>query len=349
MPSRKKRTKTRRRQKRLRGGGKLNALPILGDTPEKKLEDLRNRWEMMLLLAHGKIVPGIVKVPANTYLMFNSPSGCRAMAMGGLPFRDIVVAHDQEEFLKKFLKSHEEKKELFQLTTPDIRQALSMNACYPEDFFTESGQFRRTTISKTLTQEQRLRTIYGPGESVNEMTLTFANSLFDLMYLGVFKLPIEFNYDEFVFSTAFMKMLVEKLNFQAWYKKSVENSEPKEVRDAKIQEGYTRTYEITHSLFGNVYGPNLRPIYVKLWPSHQNVKDGKADKSLSQVLAQLPPVPEGKVRFLYIGACRGIDCETPELAASLSRFVRRGSLSGSPEESSVALEAAKSLIKPMTN
>ncbi len=404
---RKMRKQTCRRQ---RGGGKLTFLPfvntptpgylIKGDkvTIENEIkEDILTDWESFVISAHGTLIPyEYFPVPENTYLIFNSPSGC--MAWGSIvPYADILVAESEEEFATKLAKEHlraiegvaeiegidpsmvdnghqrgplrgmSRRDTLLRTLAPFERQILkgTMNVkgdprivfnktagVYPKEF-NRVPIWERSTQSKELrnivTQEFIGKTIYGPGEVYPNMLLEFnsnvSNSFFNLL-LGAYRLPIKkvFHQEMLaqndirlkirkeikeafkkysdskknIVSFVFLKHTLESIiNDNLGFHVELEAMSLEELTREVLEKGLQRVTEINESFFTKENG-NFVADYLN------------TTQPLNAVLGRLPAVEEGKKRFIFITACRGIgfseamDIKTGlPVATKLGRLARR--------------------------
>ncbi len=326
--TRRNRRQSRKSRRRQRGGGKLDALPIGGATPAEQLTDLQTRWDIKLIMGHGQIIPGLAQVPADTYVLFNSPAGCRAIAEGGVPYPDVVIGDDRDEFLNKLVAAHNTRSGILDTTTADVRAALDIDACYNPEFFTDETFWRLSTKSGKLSNVQRKRTIYGPGEQVNEMSIAFINNMYEFLVLGVYNLPISRGFYEGKYYSALGVLRTDEASMYQHFASQSKAVQAKLLESAK---GKTRELDLTTFTRDS---PNLQPLYIGF------------TKKLSEVFAELPPVPAGQVRLLFIGACRGVQCAlpTPDVEEAMTRLARRGSLEGDPGGSSYALASVKRVV-----
>lgn len=317
----------RNRTRKQRGGGGLDALPLIGAKPEERLNDLRTRWDFKLVMGHGHIIPGVVQVPADTYVLFNSPAGCRAIATGGVPYPDIVIGDDKEAFFAKLGAAHETRSGILDTTTPEVRAALlAGDACYNPELFTDEGFWKLSTKSGKLTPQQLKRTIYGPGEAVNEMSIAFMNNSYEFLILGTYDLPIPNGFYYGSYMTALQSLREDQDRMYTFL-----SSQTPAAQEKLRKSGEEKTKALDLQVFGRD-SPNLHKLYI-----------GQT-KTLTQIFSDLPPVPAGQVRLLFVGACRGVQCALPEFVEPLTRAVRRGSLEGDPRGSAAALGDIKSVL-----
>ena len=339
-------------KRRQRGGGGLDRLPlavnpriddVLGRLPQglpkvnfqkeairtdpllflDTERELRNNWDFKLVMGHCTLIPADpVPVPENTYVLFNSPAGCLALAIGGLPQPDIILG-SKNEFLLKLAINHVFLEGLFESPHSGLRGAIQAEGCYPDAFFTEkqNDPLARSTIK--LKGKEKLRTIYGPGEEVPEMSIRFANNLFQQLILGVYDLPIDPAFDTKIKDS--YAFLLE----DAYRTAVAARGQLAETQKKLLESGLDRTHKADQALFGKRDGPNYHPEYVSAATSWQEAqaKESPADIRLSRVLAELPPLEAGKQRLVFIGSCRGITCKLPKSnVIPLTRAARRASL-----------------------
>jgi hypothetical protein len=303
------------------------ALLVADPSIEKKVKaELDAEWDFQLLMAHGEILPGMTAVPADTYVIFNSPAGCISLALNGLPSQAFVGPHNV--FYTQMAQEIVQKSGSFNTTDPDIRGLLMADSCYPESIFTlpRENFTRKTKFSNVIQKDPKLHTltIYGPGEPLYNMKMTFVNNTYQTLYLGLFELPIAPAFHAEVVDT--IGKLKKEQEFAA--KQLATQSEATMRRIVGTAGKTTSKYD--EALFKRA--PNLKPEYVS------------TTKTLDEILKELPPVPAGKKRLLFIGACRGICQEIKNKAeVNITRGLRRGSLS----EANMA--AAVAALKAETN
>lgn len=326
-----------------RGGGKLDRLPLainpaidaalgLPDSPAKKVEIIRlsgevrdefeRDWDFKLLMGHGELIPGgPAIVPENTYIVFNSPAGCIALAENGVPMLGLTVGTG-DEFRSKLALDHILRKGIFDTPVSVERIALVATGCYNPSFFENTGDYFAGSTKKLGPMEGK-RTIYGPNEPVPEMKIRFANNLYEQLVLGVFDLPIsrEFH-DKVMTSYAFLR--------DEGYRTAIAaQAQDEKTKKRLLEGGMEKTYEQDQRLFGRVDTPNYKPEYVSAAKSWQEAtaEVSPADRTLTEILANLPPLEAGKKRLLFIGSCRGITCKLPKsIKPALTQLARKASL-----------------------
>ncbi len=156
---------------------------------------------------------------------------------------------------------------------------------YPDEYCsTPRNIMSESTVASCLVNPlQKKQTIYGPGEKIQEMKINFSNNPRQMMMLGVYTLPIPRSFADALSKVSYMLM--------AQKGKKLEEMTPAELDAAEEEQAVHDVLALGESPIPN---PNLK----KDWILQQ--------KSLAEIFAGLPPVPAGKVRFLFINACRGV-------------------------------------------
>ena len=254
------------------------------------LEDFRNNWEFMYIMGHGVLEPRLPDaiVPPRTYVRFNSPGGCRSVDSANETL-DLapMMAFPQtftlpyEDFLRKMTEHHfDNTGPLESFTSLGERTAVSTTP-YPGNTYctTPRDMMSESTRANCLTSSQKKQTIYGPGENIHEMKIKFSNNPFDLSLIGLYMLPIPFDY---------VKRMSDETRTLPY--KDVRTLSPAELQAEMVKQKDldSRHYGVDSATL------NLRPRWI-----HQQM-------SLAQIFADLPKVPVGKVRFLFINSCRGV-------------------------------------------
>lgn len=289
----------------------------------KTLDEFDKGWDFKLVMGHGVLIPADpVSVPENTYVVFNSPAGCIALAMEGLPLPDIIVG-TRDEFLMKLAGSHIFLEGMFESPHSGQRAKIEAEGCYPDAFFTEDQENRLARSTIKLKGKTKLRTIYAPGDLIPEMNIRFANNLYQQLILGVYDLPL---------NPALEKRIHDSYAFlldDAYRTAIAARGQLAATQQKLIESGLELTYKADQALFGKPDRENYHPEYVsaaKTWQDAQ-AKESPADIKLSRILAEMPPLAEGKKRLIFIGSCRGITCKLPESnVVLLTRAARRASL-----------------------
>ncbi len=326
-----------------RGGGKLDRLPLaanpaidaflgLPDGPAKKQELIRiskevhdefeNDWDFKLVMGHGELIPGEPAiVPENTYIVFNSPAGCIALAENGVPMLGLTVG-TTDEFRSKLALDHILRKGIFDTPDPVERIALVGRGCYNPSFFENTGDYFAGSTKKLGPLEAK-RTIYGPGEPVPEMKIKFANNLYEQLVLGVFDLPISREFHDRVMASYSL------LRDEGYRTAIAAQAQDEKTKKRLLEGGQQKTYEQDQKLFGRADTLNYKPQYVSAAKSWQEAtaEESPADRTLTEILADLPPLEAGKKRLLFIGSCRGLTCKLPKnIKPALTQSARRASL-----------------------
>lgn len=248
--------------------------------------DFKDNWDFMYLMGHGVLAPELppAEVPERTYVRFNAPGGCRAVVGGSeIPLESIMSFSDtftqpRDVFLDKMTEHYFKNTgplESFNSLTERMETAAMP---YPPEYCTTPRNLlsESTAAACLVNPLQKKQTIYGPGEKVQEMKINFSNNPYQMFMIGLYNLPIPADY------ATYLASINEHLTTS---KPSHEMTEA-EFTDAKAsQEMYDDTLKS---------GISLKPEWIL------------RQYSLTQIFRGLPPVPAGKVRFLFINACRGV-------------------------------------------
>jgi hypothetical protein len=142
-------------------GRTIRRLPI--EKSIKTGEDLKAKWDFMLLSGHGDIQNNpvsYIKVPERTYIMFLAPTGCTIkIPDNGMYYDDILTTNNEKDFYNNMLEEIKNPKGLLET-------------------FTNATSLKLT------------RAIYTPNTEMPEMEIIFENKDYDWMLLGLYKLPI---------------------------------------------------------------------------------------------------------------------------------------------------------------
>ena len=88
----------------MRGGNKTIKLFPDRNTIRNS-DDLQNKWEFVLISGHGSILcDDLVTIPSNTYVIFNSPTGCASVSDYGMPYNELLVNDYESEFYIKIIQ-----------------------------------------------------------------------------------------------------------------------------------------------------------------------------------------------------------------------------------------------------
>jgi hypothetical protein len=179
------RRRNRKLSRKQRAGGTLKRLPISAKTAS----DLKKDWIFTVIGAHGSLdVEHVFTVPANTYIIFNSPSGCRAISVGPIPYSELLV-DDRESFYDNIFDEIGDPKTLL-ATYNTANSACGAGCAELGPGFYEKGKLSMSTAAPTLTKAQKSRAIYAPGTVTFDMDLQFSNNLDSTLLLGVYTLPL---------------------------------------------------------------------------------------------------------------------------------------------------------------
>ncbi len=307
--ARKHRRQTRKRQ---RGGGKLEKLPLKATTKDEIIKELDAEWDFLFVMGHGALLPDkTFKVPANTYIIFNAPAGCRAISIGSVPHNDTIVKNSRAEFLDKFADDHLGQTGLLETVTAVERHKLLTTGCYPDLFFAETNAnyLPRSTHSSCLSEIQKKRTIYGPDEKVFDLSIAFKNNMYQSLLLGVYEMPVSQKYVTGIYDELL------KLDDDAAAMYTHLPSQTPETQKKLLESAKKRTLDTDIRLF-QTSGPNLRKDLIT------------QTALLSKVITDMGPATPGKNRFIFVGSCRGIEeiPDTSPLLAEVSTLARTGSL-----------------------
>jgi hypothetical protein len=320
--SRKHRRQTRKKQ---RGGGKLEKLPLKATTKPEIMKELASEWEFLFVMGHGALLPDkTFKVPANTYIIFNAPAGCRAVSHGALPHADTIVHDTPDAFLSKFADDHLGQTGLLEtLTTAERTTVLA--ECYPESFFKEEGSLARSTVSKCLSPPQKKRTIYGPDEVLFDMSISFKNNMYESLVLGVYNMPLHSEFEEHVYG-GFAALEDDRSRMMMHFA-----SQDKRGQEALLKSAKDLTEKMDIGLFQSK--SNMRPDLIL------------QKANLSQVITDMGGVTSGKNRFIFVGSCRGIEEIPPEsnILPIFSSMARTASVTGNDSVTGKTKELASGI------
>jgi hypothetical protein len=71
----------------------------------KDSKDLKHKWDFITISAHGSLIPDkFIKIPKNTYVIFNSGSGTRSVSKCGISYSNLLINKSIDEFYKKILE-----------------------------------------------------------------------------------------------------------------------------------------------------------------------------------------------------------------------------------------------------
>ena len=189
--SRKGRNKTAYRRTRKYKGGMLTLKRLPVDESINSVRKLHNKWEFMILSGHGMLLEfGFATVPKDTFILFNSPTGCKSVYKKGIPYDDLLMNDDYSDFLMKMLKEIREPKSL--MKTFDATSATGEAECFGESPAGTSAKNFFITSCPDLTEAQKSRAIYTPGTKINDMMIHFQNNpVFHPLILGLYDLPLK--------------------------------------------------------------------------------------------------------------------------------------------------------------
>jgi len=347
--------KTRKQRTGMSGGGRLSLVPFLhtpapgaavptGPDILAMIGDMLASWDFYMISAHGTLKPSTyLPVPANTYLVFNAPSGC--MAIGTLvPHFMEVTAPDKIEFVTKLASSHlasidymhkmetgqavpkvpdsllrtlspSERRELAKCLAPAGAAAAgaatagapvpgsNLKTLYPKKYNELNVRARHTWDPCLKDNLYTAKTIYGPGERYPNLELAFYNTNLTRLIMGVYELPIP--EDEFLKLNAAHNKLKEE--WEVTRKSLGLQSTAAKNRAVEKMEDITEKADIKDFGPGT---PNQRPDLIR------------KKTTLEDVLRAMPALPAGKNRFIFITACRGVKYIAPEHAPQATRVAR---------------------------
>ena len=272
-------------------------LPSHIDVRQEMYNDLKTNWDFKYVCGHGVLAPYLppAHVPERTYIRFNSPAGCLALISGektGLPpimaFPETFSQYPAAFFNDMTTHFIENTGPLESFSSLEERAAASADP-YPTNFCMKPWNTMSETIESTcMSPQQRIQSIYGPGEELTQMKITFSNNPMQVIMLGMYDLPIDPNY----------YMYVQSVAIDAAKHSKVFTSEEETIDEQKEQDSMhfktdmLKVEDVTGAIV-HVRNPNLAKDVI-----------GRT-LTLTEVFAKLPAVPDGKVRFLFINACRG--------------------------------------------
>lgn len=272
--------------------------------------ELKSSWEFNALVGHGSLYFGkFTTIPDNTYVIFGSPAGCRALFKSGIQFEDLLILRDDynendfyDAMLKEIRKPIGFLKTFTSTTGSEAYTHLTPTAA--SSICNASYDVRCSAISEA----QASRAIYTPGTPVHDMILSFENKRgLKGLVLGFYQLPIS-----------------EELG----HRLSDDFSKLRDDRDVKYFD---------------------ETIFKKDAVKHGNLLPGVIgnEYTLSNLFKRLPPIAPGKKRLLFIPACRGLEEYTeirPQYTA-LARAASIGMRENAPENIVETGKAARERIE----
>jgi hypothetical protein len=152
--------------------------------------DLKNKWEFITIASHGSLIPDkFIKIPKDTYVIFNSTSGIKSISRYGIAYEDLLVNESDKEFYIKMFEEIKNPKSLLKTF-----QSTTNKAYYPNNYEKKEEEIGRSIQNFSLSDEQKARAIYPPNSETFDMVLYFKNTFTISPYkgfiLGVHKLPI---------------------------------------------------------------------------------------------------------------------------------------------------------------
>lgn len=284
-------------------GVELSDLPELRSTLDIIEHDFVTNWDFKYVCGHGVLKPELPSaiVPARTYIRFHSPAGCVADISGEktglvpiMAFPDIFTKGSKEAFAKGMVNSFLlNRGPLESFSSKAERNALIENP-YPPEFCTDPTN-PLTESSSCLAAKYRKQTIYMPGESIPEMSIAFKNNPYETMILGVYNLPMDYNFYTAVQYTAENSDRAATKNLSAM-------TEAEYTAAIRLQDRLDRyLFAQARFEFRNEEGHT-----VHINNANRNPDLIGRTVNLSALLASLPEIPDGQVRFLFINSCRGV-------------------------------------------
>jgi hypothetical protein len=275
--------------------------------------DFRANWDFVLLDAHGMLTPDLppVIIPERTYVRFNSPAGCISTISKKwhVPYTDLFIGADRDVFIDKMAEHYVENTGPLQSFSSYAERQHCFEGPYPANFCSSGNILSESpwSLNKKHPDKKYTKiTYYGPGDAVGEMNLLFKTD-FDalpIVLLGAYTLPIRPD-------------VISHLSL--FTGKKVSNK-------ATLRESIDR----------QLFGENTVTVRGKSFPHPiPNLLRSVTGRiiHLSEALHMLGPVPEGKVRLLYINSCRGVPpvstslgIMTPAQRRSVAVHERRGSI-----------------------
>ena len=287
-------------------------LPYI-DVKKAIQDDFSKNWDFKYVCGHGVLQPHLkpARVPERTYIRFNSPAGCLAVISGektGLPpimafpetFSPVMPETLQREKFLNDMTEHfiNNNGPLESFNSLEERAEVAANPYSSNFCMRPHNIMSESTHSECMSPLQKKATLYGPGDSVAQMKISFKNNPMQLIMLGMYDLPIPADYYMYVQNMAsnireqsekdasFNKMLIEGGQKEIDSMTFNSGTDPGSPGIVKMKDEDNRIISISiPNLAKDVIGNTL---------------------TLTEVFAALPPVPAGKVRFLFINACRGV-------------------------------------------
>jgi hypothetical protein len=259
------------------------------------LKDLKNKWEFLVISSHGSLIPDkFIKIPKDTYVIFNCTSGIRSISKYGIPYKNLLItkysddsdSDNSNNFYKKML---EEIKNPISLLKTFI--STSDKSYYPNNYEEKERVLMKSIKNYSLNDDQKSRAIYPPNSEVIDMMLYFNNQFVLKPYkgfiLGVHKLPIKFK-------------VYDKYNPRRTHNFTKNNIQRYNISVSK---------NIAHD---TIILPDLISKSI----------------SLSELFTLLPEIPNGKKRFIFITGCREIEFNetNSELQPLFKRLSRKFSV-----------------------
>jgi hypothetical protein len=147
----------------------------------------------MVLSGHGTLREGLTaRIPDNTYVLFNAPSGCRAVYQFGLPYPDMWITDPKSFFIQMTREILNPTEGLMPTSDSHLNLPLASNI-YPHLNRANADESSCYSItSPHLTESQKSRAIFTPGTEISDMLIDFNNTrdVEQPLILGVYEAPI---------------------------------------------------------------------------------------------------------------------------------------------------------------
>lgn len=285
----------------------LPPIPLTRDVVAELEADLTNNWDFKYICGHGVLAPELPDaiVPPRTYIRFHSPAGCISVVSskgtGYVPimaFPDIF-AQNRVPFIRDMVESYLNNSGPLESFSSAAERNILLENPYPATFCsTPSNVFSES--KRCLAPEYTKQTIYMPGDSMTEMKISFSNNPYEVLMLGVYDLPMDpagFYYA--VLSTA------QNLHDEGRTKPPIDTMSKEQFEDALAVQRASDEVLFKHDSFPfrdetgaitTIHNPNL---------AKHVIGNTLTLSEVLRILNEASPVPEGKVRFLFINSCRG--------------------------------------------
>ena len=158
----------------------------------KDSKDLQHKWDFITISAHGSLLPDkFIKIPKNTYVIFNSGSGTKSISKCGITYSHLLIDDSNDNFYKKMLEEIKHPTSLLKTF-----ESTTNKSYYPNNYEKRERESKKILENFMLTDDQKSRAIYPPNSETFDMIIDFNNYYRDSykgFILGVHTLPIKSN------------------------------------------------------------------------------------------------------------------------------------------------------------